>query len=105
MFGKQLVKMMAARLPYLFVVSLANHGILPRHGLNIPMADLIVAFNTSINLGPEATQQVGDEALSACDGTTFNLDDRHKHGTPEHDASLSRWDTYFGDNHSLSATI
>ncbi|KAH7323476.1 Chloroperoxidase [Rhexocercosporidium sp. MPI-PUGE-AT-0058] len=96
------------RSPCPMVNSLANHGLLPRDGLNISMVDLIVAFNESINLAPAATQLVGRKALLASttgSNATFNLDDINTHGVIEHDGSLSRNDIYFGDNHSFNSTI
>lgn len=66
------------------VNSLANHGFLPHNGLNISMADLITAFNESINLAPAATQLVGQKALLASttgSSATFNLDDINTHGS------------------------
>ncbi|RGP77035.1 hypothetical protein FLONG3_4864 [Fusarium longipes] len=93
------------RSPCPMVNSLANHGYLPRNGLNISLDDLIVAFTDSVNLDPAATTLVGKQALTTGDGVTFNLDDLNKHGIIEHDGSLSRADTFFGDNHSFNETI
>jgi hypothetical protein len=103
------------------VNSLANHGYLPRNGLNISLDDLIVAFTDAVNLDPAATTLVGKQALTTGDGVTFNLDDLAKHGGKqselelldprlnqpvlEHDGSLSRADVYFGDNYSFNETI
>ena len=36
------------------VNSLANHGYLPRNGLNISLDDLLVAFTDAVNLDPAA---------------------------------------------------
>ena len=66
------------------VNSLANHGFLPHDGLNISLADLIVAFNESLNLAPAATTLVGQKALLASttgSNATFNLDDINTHGS------------------------
>ncbi|KAM0329546.1 hypothetical protein ACHAQA_004855 [Verticillium albo-atrum] len=96
------------RSPCPMVNSLANHGYLPRDGLNISLADLIVAFTDAVNLDPAATTLVGTKALTASttgDSTTFNLDDINAHGIIEHDGSLSRNDIFFGDNHSFNRTI
>lgn len=65
------------------VNTLANHGYLSRDGLNISMADLVTAFNNSINLAPEATELVGAKALltsTTGNADTFNLDDLDEHG-------------------------
>ncbi|KAM0269064.1 hypothetical protein ACHAQH_009829, partial [Verticillium albo-atrum] len=90
------------------VNSLANHAYLPRDGLNISLADLIIAFTDAVNLEPSATALVGTRALTASttgNNGTFNLDDIDAHGVIEHDGSLSRNDIYFGDNHSFNRTI
>lgn len=65
------------------VNTLANHGFLPRDGLNISLADLVTAFNESVNLAPAATQLVGAKALltsTTGNNATFNLDDLNTHG-------------------------
>jgi hypothetical protein len=62
------------------VNSLANHGYLPRDGLNISLDDLIVAFADAVNLDPAATTLVGVKALTTGNNVTFNLDDLKKHG-------------------------
>ncbi|TIC99434.1 putative sterigmatocystin biosynthesis peroxidase stcC [Colletotrichum higginsianum] len=96
------------RSPCPMVNSLANHGYLPRTGLNISLADLIVGFTAAVNLDPAATTLVGQKALltsTTGNNATFNLDDLNTHGVIEHDGSLSRNDIYFGDNHSFNRTI
>ncbi|KAF7550909.1 heme-thiolate peroxidase [Cylindrodendrum hubeiense] len=87
------------------VNSVANHGYLPRNGLNISLPDLIVAFTAALNLDPAATTLVGNKALLSGNNVTFDLDNLNKHGILEHDGSLSRNDVYFGDNHSFNETI
>lgn len=52
--------------------------------MNISLADLIVAFNESLNLAPAATTLVGQKALLASttgSNATFNLDDINTHGS------------------------
>ncbi|KAH8664757.1 Chloroperoxidase [Ilyonectria robusta] len=93
------------RSPCPMVNSLANHGYLPRDGLNISLPDLIVAFTDALNLDPAATTLVGQKALLSGNNVTFDLDNLDKHGILEHDGSLSRNDVYFGDNHSFNETI
>jgi hypothetical protein len=66
------------------VNALANHGFLPRNGLNVSMDDLVTAFNASVNLEAAATELVGAKALTASttgNPDTFNLDDLDKHGS------------------------
>lgn len=88
--------------------TLANHGFLPHNGVNISMDDLVTALSESVNLAAEATELVGSKALSTSttgNASTFNLNDLDEHHVLEHDASLSRNDIYFGDNHSFNKTI
>ncbi|KAK2032991.1 Cloroperoxidase [Colletotrichum zoysiae] len=96
------------RSPCPMVNALANHGYLPRNGLNVSLADLITGFTAAVNLDPAATTLVGQKALltsTTGNNATFNLDDLNTHGIIEHDGSLSRNDIYFGDNHSFNLTI
>ncbi|KAI8151189.1 putative sterigmatocystin biosynthesis peroxidase stcC [Colletotrichum sp. SAR 10_70] len=96
------------RSPCPMVNTLANHGYLPRNGLNVSLADLITGFTAAVNLDPAATTLVGQKALltsTTGNNATFNLDDLDKHGVIEHDGSLSRNDVYFGDNHSFDEEI
>ncbi|KAL2071271.1 hypothetical protein VTL71DRAFT_12506 [Oculimacula yallundae] len=94
--------------PCPMVNTLANHGFLPHNGLNISLADLLVAFEKGVNLAPAATTLVGKKGLLASttgNNNTFNIDDLNKHGVIEHDGSLSRGDDAQGDNHSFNAKI
>lgn len=71
------------RSPCPMVNTLANHGYLPRNGLNVSLDDLVTAFNASVNLAPAATRLVGAKALIASttgNSVTFNLDDLNTHG-------------------------
>lgn len=66
------------------VNTLANHGFLPRNGLNVSMDDLTTGFAAAVNLAPGATELVGAKALTASttgNPSTFNLDDLDKHGS------------------------
>ena len=80
----QEVKMFAnteiGRSPCPMVNAVANHGFLPRDGLNISLTDLIVAFTDAVNLDPAATTLVGQKALTTGDNVTFDLDNLNKHG-------------------------
>lgn len=96
------------RSPCPMLNALANHGFLPRNGVNVSMDDLVTGLSESINLAAAATEFVGAKALTASttgNASTFNLDDLDTHHILEHDASLSRNDIYFGDNHSFNKTI
>lgn len=66
------------------VNTLANHGYLPRSGLNVSLADLIAGFTAAVNLDPAATTLVGQKALltsTTGNNATFNLDDLNTHGS------------------------
>ncbi|KAH7161681.1 Chloroperoxidase [Dactylonectria macrodidyma] len=93
------------RSPCPMVNSLANHGYLPRDGLNVSLADLIVAFTDAVNLDPAATTLVGQKAVLTGNNVTFDLDNLAKHGVIEHDGSLSRNDIALGDNLKFNKTI
>ncbi|CAG8960595.1 hypothetical protein HYFRA_00013419 [Hymenoscyphus fraxineus] len=97
------------RSPCPMVNSLANHGFLPRDGREITLQALKDGFKQGANLAESATEVVGGKALSTSttgNPETFNLDDLKKHpGFLEHDASLSRQDTFFGDNAIFNSSI
>ncbi|PMD53342.1 Cloroperoxidase [Hyaloscypha bicolor E] len=96
------------RSPCPMLNTLANHGFLPRNGVNVSLDDLITGLSESINLAAAATETPGEIALTTSttgNASTFNLDDLDKHHILEHDASLSRNDFYFGDDHTFNRTI
>ncbi|KAK3350256.1 Chloroperoxidase [Lasiosphaeria hispida] len=96
------------RSPCPLLNSLANHGFLPRSGRNITSEELIGALSASINLDPSVAEGPTALALTTSktgNPDTFDLDNLDQHGVIEHDASLSRADTVFGDNSSLNLTI
>ncbi|EKD16070.1 uncharacterized protein L3040_003509 [Drepanopeziza brunnea f. sp. 'multigermtubi'] len=97
------------RSPCPMLNTLANHGYLPRDGLDISMNDLVAGFSDAINLDPAATQTFGAPALlvsTTGNSATFNLHDLAKQGgTLQHDGSLSRADLYFGDVLTFNATV
>lgn len=70
------------RSPCPMLNALANHGFLPRDGVNISMDNLVTGLSDSINLAAAATQFVGAKALTASttgNASTFNLDDLNTH--------------------------
>ena len=111
--------------------SLANHWILPHNGKNITVAIAVKSLSTSLNMDPSIVSALATHALGTnpdnnevfsldhlCTnvkniftGTAdhsarfFNLDHLAKHGDVEHDASLSRNDLAFGDNHTFNPKI
>ncbi|KAF6816284.1 hypothetical protein CPLU01_13918 [Colletotrichum plurivorum] len=99
------------RAPCPLLNSLANHGYLPRNGMNISVDALIEGMHAGLNLREDAKlffRLQGNKALEASstgDKATFHLSDLNKHDLIEHDASLSRADIFFGDNWSFNQTI
>lgn len=97
-----------SRGPCPMVNSLANHGFLPRDGLNISLAQFVTAFRESVFLADDATALVAGKALAASttgNPNTIHLSDLNKRGVIEHDGSLSRGDAAQGDNHSFNPAI
>lgn len=87
--------------------ALANHGLLPRDGKNIDLATLIVGAYKGFSLAEGATTLVGGVGLKASttgNSSTFNLADLDVHDPQiiEHDGSMSRNDSYFGDAHTFN---
>ncbi|RLN97220.1 hypothetical protein BBJ28_00016293 [Nothophytophthora sp. Chile5] len=81
--------------------TLANHGYLPRDGLNITTDVLRDAIMSVFNLDDESTQVLLDLVPSS-----FPLDYISTHNVLEHDASLVHTDAYFGDGPaSINATL
>ncbi|KAJ6562660.1 Cloroperoxidase [Mycena capillaripes] len=79
--------------------TLANHGYLPRNGLNISVPMIMQAAIDGFNVGPDAILQAAKFGLlSGDDFTTMNLDPLKLHNLIEHDASVSRSDFGVGDN-------
>ncbi|MCJ1259789.1 hypothetical protein MMC24_007628 [Lignoscripta atroalba] len=82
--------------------ALANHGFLPRHGMDVTINNLVFALETGLNVAAEVTEFVGNDALTTNpepNATCFDLNMLAKHNFPlEHDGSLSRNDSYFGDD-------
>ncbi|RAL01429.1 peroxidase family protein [Aspergillus ibericus CBS 121593] len=88
--------------------TLANHGFLPHDGKDLTEDRVVAVLNNSLNLADELSQFLFQEALTTNpdpDATTFSLNDLSRHNILEHDASLSRQDFYFGNNHDFNQTI
>ncbi|OJK04274.1 hypothetical protein ASPACDRAFT_55776 [Aspergillus aculeatus ATCC 16872] len=97
-----------ARAPCPMLNTLANHGYLPHDGKDITKAHTIAALHSALNIDRELAQYLFQEALTtnpAANATTFSLNDLSRHNILEHDASLSRLDYYFGDNHDFNQAI
>jgi len=63
--------------------SLANHGFLPRSGLNVSIDDLVNGLQQAINLAPDSSRppaQLAATTSTTGNPNTMNLDDLNKHG-------------------------
>ncbi|KAI1274651.1 Chloroperoxidase [Xylaria sp. FL0933] len=88
--------------------TLANHGFLQRDGRNITRENAIKALTEGLNFNPTLINIMFDQAIIANpepNATYFTLDQLNKHNLLEHDASLSRSDAYFGNNHVFNQTV
>jgi len=96
------------RAPCPMLNTLANHGFLPHNGQNITEFDTINALYTALNVNQTLGEFLFKAALTTNptpNATTFSLDNLSRHNILEHDASLSRGDFYFGDDHTFNQTI
>lgn len=96
------------RSPCPMLNTLANHGYLPHDGKDILESRTIEALGTALNIDKELSRFLFEEALTtnpAINATSFSLNHLSRHNILEHDASLSRQDAYFGDNHDFNQTI
>ena len=75
--------------------------------MTIPI--VIKGLKEGVNVGADfatAAGLLGLDAMPDPATTYFNLDALDEHNFPiEHDGSLSRWDAYFGNDHSFNQTI
>ncbi|PCH36879.1 chloroperoxidase-like protein [Wolfiporia cocos MD-104 SS10] len=78
--------------------AMANHGILPRDGRNISFRQMNSAIRKMYNFSPTFCFYVPDYAARMLNKSywtdTFDLEDLSAHNCIEHDASLTRKDTY-----------
>lgn len=88
--------------------TLANHGFIPRDGRNITKENAIAGLGAGLNFGPDLVTIMFDQAIIANpepNATFFTLDQLNVHNLLEHDASLSRTDDFFGNNHVFNQTV
>ncbi|KAK5164251.1 uncharacterized protein LTR77_009945 [Saxophila tyrrhenica] len=87
--------------------ALANHNFIPHDGKNNTIPVLLKGLAEGLNMGADFTVAVGGAGLLSSNDPLsggFDLNDLDEHSFPiEHDASLSRQDFYFGDDHSFYA--
>ncbi|KAF0397559.1 Cloroperoxidase [Gigaspora margarita] len=88
--------------------ALANYGYLPRSGENITKSQLARGLQEGLNasfLLANFLAYGGFNLLGKLLDKTINLDDLNQHNKCEHDASLTRKDFYFGDNHTVNPEL
>ncbi|KAL4789164.1 Peroxidase, family 2-domain-containing protein [Aspergillus venezuelensis] len=97
-----------ARSPCPMLNTLANQGFIHRDGRNITREALAQGFIDSLNFDPTLASAMFDNAIMANpkeNATDFDLDQLNTHNLLEHDASISRLDAYFGNNHVFSSSV
>ncbi|KAL4940959.1 hypothetical protein BDV06DRAFT_213038 [Aspergillus oleicola] len=97
-----------ARSPCPMLNTLANQGFIHRDGRNITREALAQGFIDSLNFDPTLASAMFDNAIVANPkegATDFDLDQLNTHNLLEHDASISRLDAYFGNNHVFSSSV
>lgn len=88
--------------------TLANHGFLPHNGKNLTQEVVTKGLGDGLNFAPALTEIMFKQALPANptpNATFFDLDMLNRHNVLEHDASLSRSDAYFGNNHVFNQSV
>ncbi|KAF2111423.1 Chloroperoxidase [Lophiotrema nucula] len=88
--------------------TLANHGFLPRDGRNLTKANVVKGLGDGLNFDPTLAGIMWDQAIIANpepNATFFTLDNLNRHNVLEHDASMSRSDAFFGNNHVFNQTV
>ncbi|KAF4780715.1 hypothetical protein HER10_EVM0001362 [Colletotrichum scovillei] len=108
-FRFQMAPDKASRSPCPVLNALANHGYLPRDGMNITMDQLKFAFSKALNIDEKVTVSLSTPALTTSttgNTSTVNLADMVKHNVIEHDGSLSRADqAVTGNANKFDATV
>ncbi|RAH56712.1 Cloroperoxidase [Aspergillus piperis CBS 112811] len=88
--------------------TLANHGLLPHNGKDISEEDIVDVLGNTLNVAESLAVALYKEAMTTVEdpnATTFSLSDLDRPGILEHDASLSRQDPYFGNDHEFNEKI
>ncbi|KAK3937390.1 Chloroperoxidase [Diplogelasinospora grovesii] len=88
--------------------TLANHGFLPHDGKNLTQEVITTGLGNGLNFDASLTVVMFNAALIANpepNATYFDLQMLNVHNVLEHDASLSRSDAYFGNNHVFNQTV
>ncbi|KAI5272173.1 Cloroperoxidase [Aureobasidium subglaciale] len=90
--------------------TLANHGFISRNGGNITKENAIKGLRDGLNFDADLASLMWDKAIIANpepNATFFTLfsDHLNRHNVLEHDASLSRMDAYYGNNHLFNSEV
>ncbi|TKX19842.1 sterigmatocystin biosynthesis peroxidase-like protein 4 [Elsinoe australis] len=86
----------------------ANHGLLPRNGLNITLPNAISAMTTALNFDPALAEHLWNAGMVANTepgADSFTMMHLRLHNIVEHDSSMSRQDAYFGNNFDFNQTV
>ncbi|KAF2227157.1 Chloroperoxidase [Elsinoe ampelina] len=97
-----------ARGPCPMLNALANHGILPRDGLNLTKHNTVKALTSALNFDVAFAETLwagGVASNPEPNADYFTMLHLRRHNVIEHDASLSRQDAYFGNNFDFNETI
>ncbi|CAI5488630.1 unnamed protein product [Closterium sp. Naga37s-1] len=83
--------------------TMANHGVFPRDGSTIPRSLIVAAFSKFYSFSPTMSNAILDSAFAKGVGDpaaqTIDLVQLRAHNKIEHDVSLVRDDSYFGNNY------
>lgn len=88
--------------------TLTNHGFLPRNSRNFTKANVIKGLGDGLNFDATLAGIMWEQAIIANpepNATFFTLEQLNVHNVLEHDASLSRTDAAFGNNHVFNQTV
>ncbi|KAG9664743.1 Cloroperoxidase, partial [Aureobasidium melanogenum] len=88
--------------------TLANHGFIPRNGDNITKENAIRGLKEALNFDAALASLMWEQAIIANpepNATFLTLQQLNRHNVLEHDASLSRMDAYYGNNHIFNPEV
>ncbi|KAG9856300.1 Cloroperoxidase, partial [Aureobasidium melanogenum] len=88
--------------------TLANHGFIPRNGDNITKENAIRGLREALNFDAALASLMWEQAIIANpepNATFLTLQQLNRHNVLEHDASLSRMDAYYGNNHIFNPEV
>ncbi|KAK2626466.1 hypothetical protein QTJ16_003641 [Diplocarpon rosae] len=88
--------------------TLANHGFISRDGKNLTKEVVVNGLSQGLNFDPALATIMWEQAVFVNpepNATYFTLDQLNPHNVLEHDASLSRSDAYYGNNHVFNQTV